>query len=195
MKRALHGVIAGILLAACSAGAVAQAIDEVEDETIGQNYPNAQPLVRGVDGRMVVNGVIGVTEPWGTASNDVDLYSFYAAAGTALTFDIDQGIKTSTLVSRSVDTTLSLLGPGPTNEFELKRQQSTCLAGKFGISVDSRDACILNFSADRDGIYIIAVTADPVLVIDGGHIYGDTPSTNGSYTLIVTGASNVPPPA
>jgi len=182
--RSIRYAIVGAILAAHTAIGAAQAISEAEP-----NYPEAQPLVRGADGTMSVKGVIGVSELWSTAVNDADLYSFYARAGDLLSLDIDLGIKVSSFVDRSVDTSLSLLGPGP--DYKLQRQQLTCMAGRIGNSVDNRDACILNFLAPADGIYIVAVTGAPALVYDGGQMAWGGTSSNGSYTLTVTGASEM----
>lgn len=194
---AIRSLILGVLLTAYGASAAAQAIQECSAPPEGGdcNYPNAQPLIRGADGTMSVKGVIGVSEFWATAVQDVDLYSFYAREGDVLTIDIDGGIKNSTLFGapRSVDTTLTVLGPSP--EYAVLRQSLTCLAGVYGASVSSKDPCILNFRVEKDGIYVVAVTGDPVIVIDGGNIVGDMPSSNGEYLLIVTGASDMPAPA
>ncbi|MGH8636953.1 MAG: hypothetical protein ACREUZ_07455 [Burkholderiales bacterium] len=183
MKRALHGVIAGILLAACSAGAVAQAIDEVEP-----NYRDAQPLERGADGKYAVKGVIGFSEWYLPADQDVDLYSFYARKDDLLEIDIDYGMKPKcgNFPPRCVDTTLTILGPDP--DYPVLRQDKTCLAGRWGNSVDNKDPCILNFLVKTDGIYIVAVTGDGTTLLDGGHVVGST-SSNGEYQLIVSGAS------
>ncbi len=191
MKRtsAIRSVILGALLAAYGASAAAQAIDEFEP-----NYPDAQRLVRGADGTMSVKGAIGVREFWAAPVQDVDLYSFYAHEGDVLTFDIDGGIKSSTMFGapRSVNTMLTVLGPSP--EFVVQRQALTCLAGVYGASISMEDPCILNFRAEKSGIYVVAVTGEPVSVIDGGNVVGDMPSTNGEYLLIVTGASDMPAP-
>lgn len=183
--RGIRCGILGAFLAACGASGVALADDEVEP-----NYPEAQPLVRGAYGTMSVKGVIGVSELWNPAVNDVDLYSFFARKDDVLNIDIDFGIKTSSFVVRSVDTSLSLLGPGP--DYKLHRQDRYCLAGRMGNSVDNQDACILNFKAPADGIYTVAVTGDPALVYDGRRVdWGGKTSSNGSYTLNVSGASEM----
>lgn len=185
--RGILWVVASALLALYGASAAAQAIEQDKDG----NYPKAQPLVRGADGTMSVKGVIGVSQLWETAENDVDLYSFYALAGKVLTIDIDGGMKSSTLLGRSVDTSLTLLGPGP--NYPVLRQALTCLSGADAGSISAKDACILNFTAPAEGVYIVAVTGAPALVYDGGRIdWGGATSSNGSYTLIVTGALEIP---
>ena len=196
--RGIFWVVASALLALYGASAAAQAVqEECSPPPQGGdcNYPNAQPLVLGADGTMSVKGVIGVSEFWKLAQNDVDLYSFYALAGKALIIDIDGGIKSTTLLGRSVDTSLSLLGPGP--DYLVQHQALTCLSGADAGSVNAKDPCIL-FTAQAEGVYIVAVTGAPALVYDGGRIdWGVVTSSNrdyinGAYTLIVTGALEIP---
>lgn len=177
-------MIVGALVSAYAAGAAAQAIPEVEP-----NYPDAQPLERGADGTMSVKGVIGVSEFFLPIVDDVDLYSFFANEGDVLQIDIDGGIKSSTMFGapRSVDTTLTILGPDK-DAYPVKREQATCLAGTDPGSVSPLDPCILNFRVEKSGIYIVAVTASPARVFDGGHVDGSAGS-NGEYLLIVSGAS------
>ncbi|MEX2199636.1 MAG: PPC domain-containing protein [Burkholderiales bacterium] len=177
-------MIVGALMSAYAAGAAAQAIEQDADN----NYPKAQPLERGADGTMSVKGVIGVSEFFLPIVDDVDLYSFFASEGDVLQIDIDGGIKSSTMFGapRSVDTTLTILGPDP--EYLQRREQATCLAGTDPGSVSPLDPCILNFRVEKSGIYIVAVTANPARVFDGGHVSGSAGS-NGEYLLIVSGAS------
>lgn len=189
----VHCVIVGALMSVFAAGAAAQAIEQDADN----NYPKAQPLERGVDGTMRVTGVIGVSEFYLPPIEDVDLYSFYAREGDVLEIDIDGGIKSNTMFGapRSVDTFLTILGPEAA--YPVLRQASTCLAGVDLGSVSALDPCILNFRVPADGIYIVAVTGEGTIVLDGGHPYGTT-NSNGEYMLIVSGASEMPvapPPA
>jgi hypothetical protein len=180
-----------------AAGAAAQAVQECLPPPQGDdcNYPDAQPLERGADGTYAVKGVIGVTEFYLPAVQDVDLYSFFASRGDLLAIDIDGGIKKdgkcdTFMPPRCVDTTLAILGPDKEG-YPVQREQASCLAGMDSGSISTKDACILNFLVPTDGIYIVAVTADPVRVFSGGHTNESTVTagTNGEYLLIVSGAS------
>lgn len=169
-------MIVGALMSAYAAGAAAQAVNEIEP-----NYPVAQSLTLGADGKMVVNGVIGVM--FGAAVNDQDLYSFYAREGDVLDIDIDNGWKFGT-PGRSVDTVLTLFGPGPTYMVE---RMSTLGAVDEG-SVSIFDPYIARFRASASGTYIVGVTGSPQYLLDGGGWSG-FPTQNGDYTLIISGAS------
>jgi len=196
--RGMFWVVAGALLTVYGTAAVAQAIDEIETSS----YSDAQPLVRAADGTMSVKGVIGVSEYYLPPVQDVDLYSFFARKDDLLAIDIDNGIKKTDCnvfgPPRCVDTTLTILGPDK-DAYPVLRQATACAAGVDMGSMSNKDACILNFLVPADGIYIVAVTADPVVVTDGVNV--DTsvmPTSNGEYLLIVTGASEMPaeaPPA
>lgn len=183
---AFRCAVLSALLAAYGASAAAQAIEQDADN----NYPKAQPLPEpGADGKMRVNGVIGVSEFYLPPIQDVDLYSFYANKGDLLEVDIDGGWKSSCgfFPPRCVDTSLTILGPDKSG-YPMKRYQTSCVAGIWGNSVSNKDACILNFTVEESGIYIVAVTGDGTSVLDGGHVTGST-SSNGEYQLIVSGAS------
>lgn len=167
-------MIVGALVSAYVGSAAAQAINEIEP-----NYPAAQPVAFGADGRVVVNGVIGVM--FGPAMSDQDLFSFYARKGDVLDVDIDNGIKIPGTPGRSVQTILTVLGPGPAYRV---RRQSTI--------VPFSDPHIELFKVPEDGIYIVGVTGNAQTLGDGGVVQGFISSFNGNgnYTLIISMTSS-----
>lgn len=181
-KLGIRQAVAAAFLASFVTGAFAQAVPEQE-----QNYPigSAQRLTIGGDGTATVNGIVGVTT--GNAVGDVDFYSFFAKAGDKLNIDIDGGMK-PTGAGRSVDTTLTLLGPT-----HLVMRENGDVARGTPLdegSVHLWDAYIKEVDITADGIYTVAVTGHPRRIVDGGVIRdGSSMNSNGSYTLIISGAS------
>jgi hypothetical protein len=169
-------MIVGALMSAYAAGAAAQAINEIEP-----NYPFAQPVAFGADGRVVIKGILGVM--FGAAIPDQDLFSFHANEGDLLDIDIDNGVKFGT--GRSVRTVLNVLGPGP--EFKVARQAAkmTELSELDEGSVSPFDPYIEKFRVPKSGIYVVGVTGYDQVLLDGGTPYGSV-TQNGDYTLIIS---------
>src|SRR5713101_6289942 len=74
----------------------------------------AQHLEIGSGGSVEVNGALGAVVSSVSATSDVDFYKFDGRAGDVVTVDIDGGMKTAGSSLRSVDTILTVFGPGPT---------------------------------------------------------------------------------
>lgn len=182
----VRSLIVGALMSAFAAGAAAQAIAEAEP-----NYPEWQPVAPGADGRIVINGIVGVLS--GPSMPDADLYAFYANEGDVLDLDIDGGWKNGA-TGRSVHTVLTLFGPGP--DYEIKRQAYYTEhpdGGDEG-SISIFDPYIYRFRAETSGTHIVAVTGYPIFPEDGGNIPSGTLflNSNGQYTLIISGATAMP---
>ena len=170
------------MLAAYGAGAIAQVCPPLPQEC-EFNYPTAQAVAAGADGKIVIKGVIGVM--FGTAMPDQDLFSFYARKGEVLDVDIDDGIKLGT--GRSVQTILTVLGPAPAFRVERQAMMSLEPQPEEG-SVNIFDPYISQFKVPADGIYVVGVTGANQTLLDGGKVQGFISSFNGngSYTLIVS---------
>jgi hypothetical protein len=181
-------------LAASVASHVALAVDEVEpnDPSI-----NAQPLVPGTDGTMVVNGGI-LNMP---THRDVDYYSFHANEGDVLTIDIDGGIDANYV---GVWTFIALFGPDGTNPVPVDQSVSGVPIDPG--SVNEEDARIDGYVVPKggSGTYIVGVSSYPAGFTSIDHlssidIYENSPyiGVNGTYTLTISGASSAvstPPP-
>jgi len=179
---------------------LAFAVDEVEpNDSLG----SAQQLVVGTDGKMIVQGTIGVTDPTQTAIPDVDFYSFEGFAGNAVTVDIDGGIKPVVTTVRHVDTIIALFRPGATpGTWEIHAQVDNTPSIDEGSEPigGERDARIDNppVALPVDGTYIVAVSSSPRFFRNDGSTTNTTVTPpnarfpNGSYTLIVSGVT--PPP-
>ncbi|HEU4646768.1 MAG TPA: PPC domain-containing protein [Burkholderiales bacterium] len=178
----VRGMIAGALMSAYVGGAAAQLVCPSPREC-EPNYPTAQPIAAGADGKMVVNGRIGALS--GAAISDQDLYSFYARKGEVLDIDIDDGIKFGT--GRSVQTTLTVLGPSPAFRVERQAMMSTLSEIDEG-SVSIFDPYISQFKVPADGIYVVGVTGASQTLMHGGQWTGSISpfNGNGNYTLIIS---------
>lgn len=195
-KLGIRQAVAAAFLASFVTGALAQAIVEVE-----QNYPigapplgAAQLLTIESDGTATVNGTVGLAT--GGVIGDVDFYRFNAKKFNAitkeglLTIDIDGGIKPVGSGLRSLDATLTLLGPAP--RYLVLRESIDVKAGtedELGIKNSHWNPYIADFAVPEDGEYTVAVTGNPRRIRDGGVIWNDTSTnSNGTYTLIISGA-------
>jgi hypothetical protein len=175
-------VIVGAVMSAYAAGTAAQAVQEQEI-----NYPVAQPVAIDANGKIVINGVIGVM--FGAAVPDQDLFSFYANEGDLLDIDIDNGVKFG--AGRSVRTVLNVLGPAPDYIVQRQAAKMTELTVLDEGSVSPFDPYIEKFRAPKSGIYVVGVTAFDQTLVDGGGFSGFG-TQNGDYTLIISGATAMP---
>lgn len=183
-KQGIRAAVMAAFLAASGVSGVAYAVDEVEP-----NYPiqRAQVLMIGSEGSVTVRGVIGVIT--GSAVGDVDFYSFYARKDDVLVIDIDGGIKLPSVGGRSVDTFLTLFGPGPAYTV-LRANDDSKLATIDPGSSHRYDAYIEALKVGADGIYTVGVTGYPRSLGNGGVIVeGSSINSNGDYTLIISGVS------
>jgi hypothetical protein len=179
--RNIRRAVAFALLA--SAG-VAFAAEEVEP-----NFPMsaAQPLEFDVTGVATVNAFM--------ESGSADVFSFFAKQGDVVTLDIDGGVKNT---SGSIDTIMSLHHPlAPTlpgaGSYQVMTWNDDGAAPDAG-SLGAGDSYISNVVIPADGVYFVAVTGYMNRVLDGGTFSGSPTNATGSYTLIVSGVSQLPPP-
>lgn len=174
--RGIRYAVVGAFLAACGASGAALAVDEVEP-----NFPitAAQALTIESDGSVAVNGAL--------TSGDTDIYSFWAREGDVVTVDIDGGIKNAPQTG-SIDTFLTVLLPGPTYTVSRWNDDSGQLDPG---SISPWDSYISNLRIPADGVYYVAVTAAPNRVADGGVFVSGGGAAAGSYTLIVSGVSQL----
>jgi len=182
-------VLAGIL---SGVSGIALAIDEVE---FNHPIPSAQLLTftsdaTGGKGSATVSGVIGKPASADAAELDVDFYKFYAREGDVVTIDIDGGIKSSG-GERSVDTILTLFGPGPAYPVLIWNDDVPMWQPIDAGSISRLDARLDNVRLQTSGIYTVGVSGYPARLNDGG-AYADTrllTNSNGAYTLIISGVS------
>lgn len=177
-RRNPYGVLLAAVVSAFGAGGMALAIDESEPN---HPFPSAQALIIE-NGAVSVNGVIGNLT--GPMILDADFYSFHARAGDVVTFDIDDGIKSS---GRSLDAILTLFGPDTFYENDDVPSSQPLDDG----SIHLRDPLLANINLPKTGIYTIAVTGFPNTLNRDG-TYRDTrffSQTNGAYTLTISGVS------
>jgi hypothetical protein len=171
------------VLAAWAASGAALAVDEVEP-----NDPvnAAQHLVIGTDGSVQVQGVMGVLT--GTATRDVDFYSFEGSAGDVVTVDIDAGILAN---GTGVDTILAVFGPNGANPLYLWRQNDDAGLPLDEGSFSKFDARVTNFRLPVSGRYVVGVSSFPGSFIDVNTLSSGRISTHtdGSYTLIISGVT------
>ena len=155
---------------------VAFAVDEVEPN---DSLATAQPVTVGTDGQVIIQGVVGITDPAQPAIPDVDFYSFQASAGDAVTLDIDGGMKGMGATDRQVDTKITLFTPD--GQVLVENDDSPTIDEGSASIGGERDARIDNppVALPVDGRYVVSVSG-----------VGRFP--NGSYTLIISG---VTPPA
>jgi hypothetical protein len=171
-------------LAASGASGIAFAIYEVEPN---QPIASAQRLVIGGGGGAEVTGAVGVLT--GPATNDVDFFSFDGREGDVVTIDIDGGMKPAGSGSRSVDTFLTIFGPGLTFK-KLRENDDAGLPLDPGSS-HPYDSRITNFRLPATGTYTVAVSSYPRALRDGGVLASNTlnATSNGSYTLLISGVT------
>lgn len=182
-KLRTRSAVFAALLAAWGSSGVALAVDEVEpNNPVG----SAQHLVIGTDRSAQVNGVIGVLS--GTATRDVDFYSFQGRQGDVITLDIDGGMHTN---GTGVDTVVAIFGPNGSNPLFLWRQNDD---GGFPLdpgSVSPLDSRITNFTLPATATYVVGVSSYPGTFIDVNTLATARldRNSNGAYTLIISGVT------
>lgn len=180
----------------------------LEAEPVGTRGANdslntAQQLTVDSDGKMIVQGTIGVTDPAGIAIPDVDFYSFEGFAGNPVTVDIDGGIKAVATTTRHVDTIVALYRPGTapgTWEILLQNDNTPSIDEGSEPIGGERDARLDTppVALPVDGTYIVGVSSSPRFFRNDGSTTNTTVTLpnarfpNGSYTLIISGVT--PPP-
>ena len=183
-KHELRKQVMGAIFAALWPSAQALAAAEVEPNDA---IAAAQALEIGSNGMAVVDGVVGVTS--GAATNDVDFYSFPGKEGDVVVVDIDGGMKAAG-AGRSVDTVLTIFGPGPA--FPKLRENDDGGSPLDEGSIHTYDSRIVYFRLPATATYTVAVSSYPRSMRDGGVLSSSSVSgtnSNGSYRLILSGVT------
>jgi len=119
--------------------------------------------------------------------NDLDYYKFYANAGDVLTIDIDNGYDDSD-PSTSVDTIIAIFDDTAVHK-RLRWSEYTYTLDPGSTSL--LDPRIENFTAPESGYYYVGVSNVPrYFNLLGGTVTNFYASAHGSYTLVITGATN-----
>jgi hypothetical protein len=189
MNRYLRYAVAAAFAAGSLATSVAHAVVEMEvNDTLG----TAQPLTV-TNGTVEVTGVLGVTSPDMSVTNDVDFYSFEATAGDVVTIDIDGAMKGMFAGSRAVDTVIAVFSADGAKLRENDDANEVDLGSEA-----TNDSMIVDFVVPATGKYIVGVSSFPRTFTDfGGGLTStavDPGTGNGSYTLVVSGVTTPPPP-
>ena len=200
-KRYMWATMLTAFLVTLTASRVALAVDEAEVSTDTSTYNDpwtkAQPLEVGSDGTVEVNGAINNTP----THRDTDFYSFHANAGDIVTIDIDGGMHAD---FTGVWTVLAVFDGSNPVPLRYSNGATSVDPG----SETNADARIDDFVVPATGTYIVGVSSEPgefkdINTLTSGDIVDWSPAyfVNGSYTLIISGATPVaslpppPPPA
>jgi hypothetical protein len=190
MNRYLRYAVAAAFAAGSMASSVALAVVEMEGN---DTLSTAQPL-EVTNGSVEVTGVLGVTSPDLSVTNDVDFYSFTATEGDVVTIDIDGAMKGMFAGSRAVDTVIAVFSADGTKLRE-NDDANEIDAG----SEATNDSMIVDFVVPATGKYIVGVSSFPRTFQDfGGGLTStavDPGTGNGSYTLVISGVTTPPPVA
>ena len=178
-KLCIRPSLLGVLIGGLIVNGAAFAVNEVEPNNAAAS---AQQLVIGTNGTAQVSGVVGSSVD--SRDNDVDIYSFVARAGSAVTVDIDGGMDAA--CQSGVDASLTLIKP-----------DGTVLAqNPDGGTLDEGTLCdfdpLIGFpqqvNLPVDGTYYIVVTGWQDEVFSLGTVVFSPPTvnSNGPYTLLVS---------
>ena len=186
IKSYLHYAVAAAFFAASGTSNFALAVDE--DESKNNAFKPAQFLmVRDSDNKKVeVTGAIGVLSTSAAPVDDVDFYSFFGKADTTIDIDIDHAAKRSGGTVRSLDSMIAVFKPDGT----VMRQANDTMPVDEG-SFNRFDPRLEKVYLPVTGIYTVAVASDRRVFSDNGAIspFVSGSTSNGSYTLILTGVS------
>lgn len=172
-QQTVRRTLIAMALAAMGISGTALAEQEVEPN---DNFNQPQNLQIGSGGAVTVLGTIQNANP---QSPDFDFYSFEGRKDEVITVDIDG-------TTGGLDAVLHLFDPdGEMRLYSIYTdpadQGSTPVPDGFG---ETLDPMIQQFSLDKTGVWKIAVTAYPTIMMDGSFFM--QADTNGSYTLIVS---------
>jgi hypothetical protein len=176
------------------------ALSEYEKES-NDSFTSPQRLMVANKGEVItITGIIGVNtpplpNPLTDLKPDVDFYSFFGKAGDVIKINIDEGMKSGSSV-RSLDSMIAIFGPDGT----VLRQRNDVLPAEIDRpgSIHMRDPRMENVLLPVSGMYTVGVTSDARyadgsmrIFVDGGGTtpYAATSQANGSYKLIIEGAS------
>jgi hypothetical protein len=186
-KSYIRYTVAAVFVAGALASNSASAVDEMEPNS---PIASGHRVEVGAGGSIEIKGAIGAVLPTQPISNDLDFYSFEGREGDVVSIDIDNGKKPTTSTERSVDTIVALFGPGPLFKKLAENDQSPLATLDTG-SLSKNDSYIDSFRLPAAGVYTVGVTAwsSGRQFRDGGALStaNTAPTTNGSYTLIISG--------
>lgn len=175
-----------------ASGASNTAFAETETSADNNSVNSAQRLMIGNDGRAVLTGKIGVLTAGESVVDDVDFYSFFGQVGDKVTINID-GADKATPVSpsdpRRLDAVLVLYRPNLTVRHQV--DNLSLMTPIDSGSVSRFDPRMDNVELDATGTYFVGVTGAGRAFLEGGLVtpFVNRITANGSYTLIVEGAS------
>ena len=172
-QQTIRRTLVAMVLATMGVSGIALAEQEVEPN---DNFNQPQKLEIGSGGAVTVLGAIQNTSQF---SPDFDFYSFDGRKDDVITVDIDG-------TTGGLDAVLHLFDPdGEMRLYSIYTdpadQGSTPVPGGWG---ETLDPMLQQFSLDKTGVWKIAVTAYPAVMIDGSFFM--QADTSGSYTLIVS---------
>lgn len=186
IKKRLCSAVAAAFVLASGASNVAYA--ELETEA-NDTASSAQRLVIDASRSVTVTGSIGVLATVTPVTPDVDYYSFNGRAKDVVTINIDGGMKPAGSSTRSLDSVLVIYAPDMSVLRQIDDVASNAVDSPGSIS--RFDARIDNVTLDVDGVYTVGVASSGRVFLPGGGVTDFVPRTtsNGSYTLIISGAS------
>ena len=186
-KLCIRPSLLGVLIAGLMVNGAAFAVNEVEPNNAAAS---AQQLVIGSNGTAQVSGIVGTGLD--SREYDVDIYSFVARAGSAVTIDIDGGMDAA--CASGVDASLTLIKP----------DGSVLAQNTDGGTLDEGTLCdydpLIGFpqqvNLPVDGTYYIVVTGWQDEVFNLGTVVFSPPTvnSNGPYTLLVSVTAPATPP-
>lgn len=184
IKKRLCSAVAAAFLLASGASNVAYA--QVVETELNDTAATAQRLVIDASRSVTVTGSIGVLATVTPVTPDVDYYSFNARAGDIVTINIDGGMKPVGSSTRSLDSVLVIYAPDMT----VLRQIDDIGAADAG-SISRFDARIDNVQLDVAGVYTVGVANSGRVFLPGGGVtdFVARSTSNGSYTLVISGVS------
>jgi hypothetical protein len=169
----------------------AYAVDEQAEphDTIA----TAQPLEITSTGSATVFGVLGARLKTEAARPDVDFYSFQGTEGDVVKLNIDGAAKPTTNPERSLDSYIALFGPCPTATAPKCIFNDDASRDAGSLTTTNMDSRIDNpgYRLPRSGVYTVGVTSfrRPFTNSGGVSTTSLTTTSNGSYTLIISGVT------
>lgn len=174
-------MIRRVIAAACMAGFTASAAGQVAEVEDNSQISSAQALTVDASGTVTVNAVF--------SGGDVDFYSFQGTKDDKVVIDVNGGMQ------NGLDLYVSFLGPNASGPQQALDGNDDC---NYPADIDP---CLpvpgsVPISLASDGVYYVAVTHNPAMVVDNGAVLNLIPSipvASGGYTLTISGVT--PPQA
>jgi hypothetical protein len=173
----IRSLVATALIAAFGGVATAQVAEVEENSAIS----SSQRLTVDTSGTVTVTAFLG--------TGDVDFYSFEGTKNDKVTIDINGGMQ------NGLDLYVSFLGPNASGPQQALDGNDDC---NYPADIDP---CLpvpgsVPISLASDGVFYVAVTHNPAMVVDNGAVLNLVPSVpvaSGGYTLTISGVT--PPEA